>query len=71
MIQRSIKLLNRDAATGQNIEKRPGSTEPARVPIIKPSKGVNPIVVAIATPPLTAVAEQPFLKKLLKICETA
>lgn len=37
----------------------PGSTVPDHVPIIKPSSGLKPSVVATATPPRTAAAEQP------------
>ncbi len=38
----------------------PGSTEPERVPIIRPVRGVNPMVVSIATPFRIAEAEQPL-----------
>ena len=37
----------------------PGSTEPERVPIIRPSSGLKPSVVATAMPLRTAAAEQP------------
>ena len=37
----------------------PGSIEPDRVPIIRPSSGVIPIDVATERPPSTAVTEQP------------
>ena len=33
---------------------------PERVPIMRPSSGVNPIVVSTLRPPSTAVIEQPF-----------
>jgi len=39
-----------------------GSIEPLRVAIIKPSSGVNPIVVSMHLPPITADAEQPCPK---------
>ena len=38
----------------------PGSIEPLRVPIIRPSSGVRPIDVATERPPSTAVTEQPL-----------
>ena len=38
----------------------PGSIDPARVPIIKPSSGVMPMDVATDRPPSTAVTEQPL-----------
>ena len=38
----------------------PGSIEPARVPIIRPSSGVIPIDVSTDRPPSTAVTEQPL-----------
>ena len=37
-----------------------GSTLPERVPIITPSRGVNPIVVSTDLPPSTAVMEEPL-----------
>ena len=39
---------------------RVGSTSPDLVPIISPSKGVNPMDVSTDTPPRTAAAEQPL-----------
>ena len=38
----------------------PGSSDPALVPIINPSRGVMPIEVATERPPSTAVTEQPL-----------
>ena len=40
--------------------RMPGSIEPARVPIIRPSSGVMPIDVSTDRPPSTAVTEQPL-----------
>ena len=37
-----------------------GSTEPLRVPIISPSRGVSPMVVSTLRPLSTAVQEQPL-----------
>ena len=39
-----------------------GSSVPERVPIIKPSNGVNPIVVSKTRPSCTAVMEEPLPK---------
>ena len=38
----------------------PGSTEPDRVPIIRPVNGVKPIVVSTPEPPRIAAAEAPL-----------
>src|SRR5260370_17016729 len=38
----------------------PGSTEPERVPIMRPSSRVNPMVVATLRPSRIAAKEQPF-----------
>jgi hypothetical protein len=38
---------------------RPGSTEPDRVFITNPSRGVKPMVVSTETPPLTAHSDAP------------
>ena len=37
-----------------------GSSEPERVPIIKPPSGVSPIVVSITLPPSIAVIDEPL-----------
>ena len=37
-----------------------GSTEPERVPMIRPSRGVKPMVVSTDLPPSTAVIEEPL-----------
>ncbi len=42
------------------IIKAMGSTEPERVPIIKPSSGVNPMLVSTLLPFRTAVTDAPF-----------
>ncbi len=51
---RSILLLV------EEVRMTPGSTEPERVPIIRPSSGVKPIEVSIGLPPWIAEAEQPL-----------
>ena len=38
----------------------PGSIEPLRVPIIRPSSGVKPMVVSMLFPPRTAASEAPL-----------
>ena len=45
----------------------PGSIEPGRVPIMRPSSGVKPIVVATGFPDAIAVAEHPFPRCRLTI----
>ena len=42
------------------VDSTPGSTDPERVPMARPSSGVKPIDVATEAPPRTAVTEQPL-----------
>ena len=55
----SSELVGSDAGV-QQADEDPGSTEPERVPIIRPSSGVMPIEVQAERPASTAVTEQPL-----------
>jgi hypothetical protein len=44
----------------QQIDQAPGSRSPLRVPMITPPVGVNPMLVSIERPPLTAVMLAPL-----------
>jgi hypothetical protein len=47
------------SACSSSQSSRPGSTDPERVAIARPSSGVKPIVVSTDLPPATAATEAP------------
>jgi hypothetical protein len=60
VLERPVELVDREAALTEEIEERaPGSTDPERVAIGRPSSGLKPIVVSTERPSRTAVTEQP------------
>ena len=59
MVQRPIQFFVGQGLLPLKMEQNPEVNRAAPVPIIKPSSGLNPPVVATATPPRTAVAKQP------------
>lgn len=60
MVEFLVQLVGIEATGSEQVERIPGSMEPARVPIIRPSSGVRPMDVATDRPPSTAVTEQPL-----------